>query len=201
LLHDAAVVMAVGRTTEILDDVRRQLAPSNDILVEARTQRERVLDAAKAHGGVRDTYNSGSIAHGTANSDLDADCGVVLDRRTYPNLGPDGDGEGSKDIVSEFRDFVAEKLREDDDRVEVRVTKRRAIRARFNNSFSSLAGLLGTSPAVLEGCGADARALGSGSGGRKGRRESPGQGPRLRPPPIHTERANYRPALLLPGYC
>jgi hypothetical protein len=64
--------------------------------------------------------------------------------------------------------------------------------------FSSLAGLLGTSPAVLEGCGADARALGSGSGGRKGRRESPGQGPRLSPPPIHTERANYRPALLLP---
>ena len=29
--------------------------------------------------------------------------------------------------------------------------------------FSSLAGLLGTPPAVLEGCGADARALGSGS--------------------------------------
>jgi hypothetical protein len=125
--------MAVGRTTEILADVRRQLAPSNDILAEARTRRGRVLDAAKAHGGVRDTYNSGSIAHGTANSDLDADCGVVLDRRKYPNLGPDGEGEGSKDIVSEFRDFVAEKLREDDDRVEVRVTKRRAIRSRFNN--------------------------------------------------------------------
>jgi hypothetical protein len=125
--------MAVGKTTEILEDVRRQLAPTDDILAEARTRRARVLDAAKAHRGVRDTYNSGSIAHGTANSDLDADCGVVLDRRKYPNLGPDGDGEGPKQIVSEFRDFVAERLRGDDDRVEVRLTKRRAIRSKFNN--------------------------------------------------------------------
>ena len=122
----------MGKTTKILDDVRRQLAPTEVILAEARTRRAKVLDAAKARGGVRDKYYSGSIAHGTANSDLDADCGVVLDRRSYPNLGPDGDGEGSKEIVSEYRDFVAEKLRGDDDRVDVRVTKRRAIRVRFN---------------------------------------------------------------------
>jgi hypothetical protein len=133
LFHDAKAVSAVGKTKEILEDVRRQLAPTNDILEEARARRGRVLEAAKAHGGVRDTYNSGSIAHGTANLDLDADCGVVLDRRRYPNLRPDGDGEGSKEIVSEFRELVAAKLQEEDERVEVRVTKRRAIRSKFNN--------------------------------------------------------------------
>jgi hypothetical protein len=132
LFHDEKVVSVVGKTTKILEDVRRQLAPTEDILAEARTRRAQVLDAARAHGGVRDKYNSGSIAHGTANSDLDADCGVVLDRRKYPNLGPDGDGEGSKELVSECRNFVAERLREDENRVDVSVTRRRAIRVRFN---------------------------------------------------------------------
>lgn len=133
LFDDEKAVSAVGKTTNILEDVRRHLAPTDDILAEARARRARVLDAARAHGGARDTYYSGSIAHGTANSDLDADCGVVLDRRRYPTLGPEGDGEGSKEIVSEFRDSVAQRLREDDERVDVRVTKRRAIRAKFNS--------------------------------------------------------------------
>jgi len=94
-------------TGSILDDVRGLLAPSNSILREARDRRSRVLKAAKAFRGVRDSYNSGSIAHGTANSDLDADCGIVLDRRTHPDIGPDGDGGGPNKVVHEVRDLIA----------------------------------------------------------------------------------------------
>ena len=37
------------------------------------------------------TFDSGSVAHGTVNKPVSgADRGVVLDRRTYPELGPDG---------------------------------------------------------------------------------------------------------------
>ena len=44
--------------------------------------------------GALRTYSSGSIAHHTMIAPVtDGDGGVVLDRRSYPRLGPDGDGE------------------------------------------------------------------------------------------------------------
>lgn len=53
-------------------------------------------DAAETFGSVNCTFASGSPAHRTANCPvhrrdvgLDADYGVVLDRRAYPILGPD----------------------------------------------------------------------------------------------------------------
>ncbi len=73
----------------ILDDVRAQLAPTDKVLKGARDRRGLVLAAAAKFPGMLRSYNSGSIAHGTANSELDADCGIVLDRREYPELGPD----------------------------------------------------------------------------------------------------------------
>jgi hypothetical protein len=122
----------VSETTKVLQEIRATLAPSDRILREARKRRTRVLTAARAFQGIRDSYNSGSIAHGTANSDLDADCGIVLDRRTYPDLGPDGDGDGPNELLSEFRDFVADTLAEEDEGIEVRLTKRRAVKASFH---------------------------------------------------------------------
>jgi hypothetical protein len=118
----------VNKTNEILNDVRAQLAPSDDILKTARDRRTAVLAAAYAFDGVRDKYVSGSIAHGTANNDLDADCGVVLDRRKFPELGPDGDGVGPNKIVKRVRDFVADWLEDEDEKYDVRLTKRRAIK-------------------------------------------------------------------------
>jgi hypothetical protein len=120
-------------TNSILNDVRWLIAPSNSILREARDRRSRVVKAAKAFRGVRDSYNSGSIAHGTANSDLDADCGIVLDRRTHPDTGPDGGGEGPNSVVMEVRDLVAEQLSEEDG-LEVRLTKRRAIKVVYKDA-------------------------------------------------------------------
>ena len=61
----------------------------------------------KFHGAAR-VFNSGSVAHGTANDPVnDADCGVVLDRRSYPELGPDGDQVGPLAVVPDVEMLVA----------------------------------------------------------------------------------------------
>jgi hypothetical protein len=120
----------VSAATTILNDVRKQLAPTDAVLKQARDRRREVLAAARSFNGYRESYNSGSIAHGTANHDLDADCGIELDRRTHSTLGPDGDGEGPNDVVGDVRDHVAEQL---GDGAEVRKTKRRAIKVTFDD--------------------------------------------------------------------
>lgn len=120
----------MGLVDEILDEVRAELAPSDEVLGAARDRRERVLGAARQYPGVLRTFSSGSIAHGTANGDTDADCGVVLDRRVYQDLGPDGDGLGPEDPVEKVRDFLREELAEQGD-VGFRLTKR-AIKVTFD---------------------------------------------------------------------
>jgi hypothetical protein len=74
-----------------------QLAPEDTVIKEARERRDTSKAAGESFPGALRSYNSGSLAHGTANcpvhqrdKGLDADCGVVLDRRAYPTLGPDG---------------------------------------------------------------------------------------------------------------
>ena len=65
--------------------------------------------AAQTFIGALFTYRSGSLAHGTANCSvhhrdqgLDADCGVVLDRRVHTLFGPDGIGLGPNSTVNEM---------------------------------------------------------------------------------------------------
>lgn len=122
----------MGHTANALDDVRTQVAPSDQTLAVARERRRAVIDAAKAYPGFLRSYMSGSIAHGTANGDTDADCGIVLDRRSYPKLGPDGDGDGPSDTVESMRGHLREALSEDYDGLSFRVTKR-AITVTFND--------------------------------------------------------------------
>ena len=74
---------------------------------------------------------SGSIAHRTANQDTDADCGVVLDRRSYSNLGPDGGGEAPNQVVEDVREFLRDRLKEEHPGIRFRVTKR-AIKVSFD---------------------------------------------------------------------
>ena len=122
----------MGHTANVLDDVRTQVAPSDQTLAVARERRRAVIDAAKAYPGFLRSYMLGSIAHGTANGDTDADCGIVLDRRSYPKLGPDGDGDGPSDTVESMRGHLREALSEDYDGLSFRVTKR-AIMVTFND--------------------------------------------------------------------
>lgn len=121
----------MGATARILDEVRAQLAPTDESLEEAKKRRDIVLDAALAFPGARRTFRSGSLAHGTANCPvhrrdlgLDADGGVVLDRRAYWTLGPDGSGVGPDRIVDEVLDEVLPKFQAEYPRATAKITKR-----------------------------------------------------------------------------
>ncbi len=132
----------MGYVESILNEVRSKIAPSDETLSSARARRDEVLAAAKKYHGTLRTYLSGSIAHGTANDDTDADCGIVLDRRSYPALGPDGDGEGPNEIVEDLREFIRDSLKENHDEVRFFLTKR-AIKVSFNEPLQD-----GTDPSV-----------------------------------------------------
>ena len=129
-------------TASYLNDLHAKLAPSGDTLSTARSRRDEVLSQARDYPGALRTYISGSIAHRTANQDTDGDCGVVLDRRSYPKLGPDGDGEGPNQIVEDFRELLRDRLKQDHPDIRFRVTKR-AIKISFNEPLDD-----GSDPSV-----------------------------------------------------
>lgn len=110
---------------EILNDVRNQIAVDDDVLSETKTRRNLVKRVARKFEGARKTFDSGSVAHGTVNKPVsDADCGVVLDRRTYPDLGPDGADEPPNDIVYQMAEFVIAGVLEEYPDAEQEVGKR-----------------------------------------------------------------------------
>lgn len=91
----------MGFTDAFLTDVGSQIAARDDVLAEARARLARKI--AETFPGVLRTYASGSLAHYTFNSPVtDGDGGVVLDRRFYPSLGPDGGGETPNDTTSDL---------------------------------------------------------------------------------------------------
>lgn len=132
----------MGYTAQILDDIRAQLAPDDAALAAARERRDAVRDAASAFRGARGTFASGSLAHGTANcpvhlrdKGLDADCGVVLDRRTHLTLGPDAvAGEGPCEVLEDMRFHLESRLTSTYPKLKVTITKR-AILHEFNDAL------------------------------------------------------------------
>ena len=123
-------------TATILDEIRAQVAPDDETLKAAKGRRDDALGYAEGFNGVARTYVSGSIAHGTANSGLDADGGIVLDRRTWTTLGPDGDDVGPCDVVEEVRELVRTSLKETYPEIKSRLTKR-AIVFKFHEELSN----------------------------------------------------------------
>lgn len=128
---------------QLLDDVRAQLAPDDVVLKEARERRDLVRATAESFNGALRTYRSGSLAHGTANCPvnsrdhgLDADCGVVLDRRVHPLLGPGGIGIGPTDVVDKMVNHITPKIRAEYPLVSLRVTKR-AILIEFHQPLAT----------------------------------------------------------------
>lgn len=122
----------MGYTAVLLDDIRSQLAPDELAIKEARGRRDAVRDAARSFRGTLRTFTSGSLAHATANcpvhqrdKGLDADGGMVLDRRHHSALGPDSTGgEGPRSVVSEVADHVRQRLLLAYPKLEIRITKR-----------------------------------------------------------------------------
>ncbi len=114
-----------GYVGKVLNEVRDQIAVDDDVLSETKARRNLVKRVARKFEGALKTFDSGSVAHGTVNKPVsDADCGVVLDRRTYPELGPDGDDEPPNDIVERMAEFVIEGVLEEYPAAEQEVGKR-----------------------------------------------------------------------------
>lgn len=116
---------------DILVEIQKKIAPSDETLEAARSGRDEVLAIAGHYVGALRTYTAGSIAHRTANGDTDADCGVVLDRRSYRELGPDGDGGAPNDVVEDVRSYIRDRLKDRHPNIAFRLTKR-AIKVTFN---------------------------------------------------------------------
>lgn len=116
--------------SEIFDKARRHIAVPDEVLKEARERRDRIRKIVAEEFAVLRTFPSGSLAHGTQNDPLnDADAGVVLDRRVYEELGPDG--EGPCNIVEEVRGGLRDRLKEDFPNVRFFTGGHRAIRINF----------------------------------------------------------------------
>lgn len=114
----------------LFDEARRRIAVPDEVLKEARKRREVIRDIAEQEVAALRTFGSGSLAHGTQNDPLnDADAGVVLDRRVYDNLGPDGEGPCS--TVEDIRSRVRERLQEEYPKVRFYTGGHRAIRVNF----------------------------------------------------------------------
>lgn len=99
-------------TEKLLDDVRSQIAADDFVLAEARARLQLVRDIAITFPGALRTYASGSLAHHTVNHPVsDADGGLVLDRRYYPELGPDGGGESPADVTEQLCGLLGPEVR------------------------------------------------------------------------------------------
>lgn len=122
----------MGHTAVLLDDIRSQLAPDDLAIKEARERRDSVRDAAATFRGTLRTFTSGSLAHATANcpvhqrdKGLDADGGMVLDRRHHSSLGPDSPwGNGPRAVVYEVAEHLRRELQKAYPNLTVQVTKR-----------------------------------------------------------------------------
>ena len=96
----------------LLEQIRKEVAAQDVALAEARRRRDAVLAAAQTFPGALRTFRSGSLATGFVNHPVaDADCGLVLDRRRRPELGPDGGGELPHAIVDRIQDHIRPRLR------------------------------------------------------------------------------------------
>lgn len=106
----------LGAGDRVVERILREIAVRDDVLDEAKVRRNLVCKLARAHRAARAHWFSGSIAHGTHNSPLgDADCGVMVDRRSeeFRAFGPDahGLGKGPEEFIVSFAEFIAPRLR------------------------------------------------------------------------------------------
>jgi hypothetical protein len=123
----------MSEANSLLESVLESLQANDRVLEEAHRRGDSVTEAASSFCGALRTFESGSLAHLTVIRPVtDADCGVVLDRRSYPDLGPDGDGIGCCDVVAEIADHLAAELEAEWPGVVVSTPGKRAIVVTFD---------------------------------------------------------------------
>lgn len=110
---------------QYVEQVRHQIQANDLVLKEARRRRDRARRLAEQYDGALRSFSSGSLAHGTVNEPVkDADSGMVLDRRAWPELGPEGAGIGPIEIVRSVARFVHQGLLADWPAVTCTINKR-----------------------------------------------------------------------------
>ena len=94
----------MGTLNDLLDDVRGRIEADDESLNEARERLAFVRSQAQTFKGSLRTYRSGSLAAHTMNAPVtDGDGGLVLNRNSYPGLGPEGTGsEAPAEVVAEL---------------------------------------------------------------------------------------------------
>lgn len=121
---------------DVLGDILKEIAVPIDVLKEAKSRRNLVLEIAMKHEAARAWFFSGSIAHGTENSPLgDADCGLKVNRRfeALRSFGPDApEGKGPEEVIVMFAEFILPRLRIRYPQAEVNLDGNRAIKFEFN---------------------------------------------------------------------
>lgn len=95
----------------VLTEILREIMVPGEHLDEAKRRRQIVCHLAMRHPAARNFWFAGSIAHGTENDPLgDADCGVMVDRRSteFRAYGPDGgpEGRGPEQAIESFASFI-----------------------------------------------------------------------------------------------
>jgi hypothetical protein len=122
----AADSPATDYAEQIVEEVRKRIQADDWVLEQARSRRDAVLKAAQRFEGALSSFGSGSLAHRTVNDPVsDGDGGVVLDRRTWTELGPDSEvGDGPDDVMDEIGACVCDELRDEYPRIEFELTKR-----------------------------------------------------------------------------
>lgn len=122
----------------VVTEILREIMVPADHLAEAKHRREVVCELAMRHLAARGYWFSGSLAHGTQNAPLgDADCGVMIDRRSpeFRAYGPDAGpgGKGPEDFVQSFAAFIEPLLAQAGyPEARIDLSGNRAIKVEFN---------------------------------------------------------------------
>ncbi len=129
--------MNTSTTSKILDEVRAQIDAEPEALAEARYRLKLVRTAAEKLAGSLRSYRSGSLAtHTMLDPVNDGDGGLVLDRRRFPGLGPEGGGENPKAVAADLQTLIGPILRETYPDARIRMSKRGPL-VEFNAPLSS----------------------------------------------------------------
>ncbi|MDP9333595.1 MAG: hypothetical protein M3Q30_09840 [Actinomycetota bacterium] len=96
----------------IITNIRDQIVETLERLGEARKRRDVVRAAGETFPGALRSAGTGSLATALVNARVDdADSVLVLDRRSYPTLGPDGDGDLPTEIVGAVQAHIGPRVR------------------------------------------------------------------------------------------
>ena len=125
---------APNHAERIIADVHAQITVERRVLALARQRRNAITAAARRFDGALRVFFSGSVAHGTVIFAVeDADAGVVLDRRRFRNLGPDGGNVGPRGIVERVARFVLAELHGYLPGLRYEIRGKRSIKFTFND--------------------------------------------------------------------